>query len=88
MEKKYLSNEYSIEDFRNFFFIGQTKGINILEKDYKSINIRFDKSFENNLCHFHFIHENRVILNLYCDVEFKHPFTVIKYSHELIFFYY
>ena len=77
--KKYLSKEYSIFAKDNFFFISQAEGIKIFNKVYEGLKIRFEKSFENNLCHFQFISEKVIIHDFYCDIDFTPPFTILKY---------
>tara|TARA_B100001741_G_scaffold309919_1_gene308378 strand:- start:504 stop:1289 length:786 start_codon:yes stop_codon:yes gene_type:complete len=83
--QKYLSKEYSINVEGNFFSISQSEGIKIYNKIYKGLKIRFEKSFENNFCHFHFISEKEIILDFYCDIQFMHPFTVLKFRGVSIY---
>ena len=83
--QKYLSKEYSINVEGNFFSISQSEGIKIDNKIYKGLKIRFEKSFKNNFCHFHFISEKEVILDFYCDIQFMHPFTVLKFRGVSIY---
>ena len=57
MEKNIYQMNIQLKLMIIFFFIRQAKGIKILKKIIRFKNIRFNKSFENNLCHFHFIYE-------------------------------
>ena len=51
-KKKYLSKEYNIIVQGKYFGVSRYEGIKIFDKVYKKLNIRFEKSYENNLCQF------------------------------------
>ena len=78
-KKKYLSKEYNIIDQGKYFGVSRYEGIKIFDKVYNKLNIRFEKSYENNLCQFSLLFEKKMIFNFYCDLKFDFPNTVLKY---------
>ncbi len=77
--QKYLSDEYTISFEDGFYSISKINGIRIFDKLYNNINIKFNKSFKNNLCHFYFFYKNKIVFDFYCQTEFIYPYTLLKY---------